>query len=298
MNINMIGVPIMYGCDVEGAQYGPYKLRENKIIDIIKDSGHDVYDLGNISIPDVSEDAKFIDHENIKYLSPIVEINTNLAHSVFCSLNAGNFPFVVGGDHSLGLGSIAGASKYHKNMAVIWIDAHRDTNTFETTPSSNCHGMPMSSSMNEGHEKLKNVYYEGQKVKPENVYIIGARQIDSGEFELEKRLDINIYDMDKVRTIGLENVISDVIKKIKASNVDGVHLSFDIDSLDKSIVPGTGTPEAEGFNMEEGKFLFTKLLGQNFVTSMDFVEFNPLLDDEDITLKTCIELLEHIFSVL
>lgn len=298
MDINVIGVPIMYGCDRNGAQYGPKKLRENKLIEIIKNGGHKVYDLGNINIPEVGEDMKYADHEKIKYLSPVVEISTNLAHSVYCSLEAGDFPFVVGGDHSLGLGSIAGASKFYEDMAVIWIDAHRDTNTFETTPSNNAHGMPMSSSMDEGHQSLRNIYYKGQKVKPKNVYTIGARQIDPGEFELQKRIDINLYDMDRVREMGLENVIKDVIDKIKASNVKGVHLSFDIDSLDESLVPGTGTPEAEGFTIEEGKQLFTEFLGQNFVTSMDFVEFNPLLDEDNITLKTCIEMLEHIFTEL
>lgn len=299
MNINIIGVPIMYGCDKDGAQYGPDKLRENGLIEIIKESGHRVYDLGNIHIPKVSEEEKYTDHEKIKYLSPVVEINTNLAHSVYCSLEAGYFPLIIGGDHSLGLGSLAGSSKYfNKKMAVIWIDAHRDTNTFETTPSSNAHGMPLSSSMDEGHEKLRNVYYHGQKVKPENVYIIGGRQIDPGEFELEKRIDANIYDMDKVREMGLENVISQVIEKINSSDVDGVHLSFDIDSLDQSLVPGTGTPEAKGFSMDEGKSLFTEFLGQAFIRSMDFVEFNPLLDKDDITLKTCIDMLKHIFRQL
>ena len=299
MDINIIGVPIMYGCDKEGAQYGPKKLRESGIVEIIEEEGHKVYDLGNIYIPEVSESKKYVDHEKIKYLSPVADINTNLANGVYCSLEAGYFPFIIGGDHSLGLGSIAGASKhFKKKMAVIWIDAHRDTNTFETSPSANAHGMPLSSSMDEGHEILRNIYYQGQKVKPKDVYIIGGRQIDPGEFELEKRIDANIYDMDRVRVIGLERVIGEVLDKINSSDVDGVHLSFDIDALDESLVPGTGTPESEGFTMDEGKELFTEFLGQGFVTSMDFVEFNPLLDKEDVTLKTCIEMLRHIFSLL
>lgn len=298
MNINLIGVPIMYGCDREGAQYGPAALRENNIIEIIKKAGHEVYDMGDIHVPKVSEDEKFAGHENIKYLEAVAEINTNLAHSVYSTLKAGYFPFVVGGDHSLGLGSIAGSSKYFKEMAVIWIDAHRDTNTFVSSPSANSHGMPMSSSMNQGHEKFTNLYYKGQKVKPENVYIIGARQIDPGEFELQKKINMNLYDMDRVRDMGIDKVISEVIEKIKNSSVDGVHLSFDIDSLDDSLVPGTGTPEPGGFTIEEGKLFFTKFLREKFVTSMDFVEFNPKLDRDNITLKTCIEMLQHIFTNL
>lgn len=298
MNIDLIGVPINYGCDKEGAQYGPSTLRENHIINVIENSNHQIEDLGDIPIPKVSIEEKYADHENMKYLNPVIEINTNLAEQVYSSIKSGNFPFIIGGDHSLGMGSIAASSRYFNDIAVIWVDAHGDINTHETSPSGNIHGMPLAASMGVGHPSLTNIYFEGQKVKPENVYILGARDIDPGEIQLAKDLNLNLYSMDIVREKGLINILKEIIDKVKISNVDGVHLSFDIDVLDKSIVPGTGTAVDSGFNLDEGKLVFTKLLEENFVTSMDFVELNPLLDDPDKkTIKVCMDMIEHIFKI-
>lgn len=299
MDINLIGVPLMYGCDRYGVQYGPDKLREHDMVGIIEKQGHTVKDLGNVDVPEASEADKYVDHPKLKYLNPVAETNNNLAKKVYESLNEKSFPFVIGGDHSLGIGSIAGASKYAKDIAVIWIDAHGDINTHETSPSGNIHGMPLAASMNLGHPNLTNVFYDGKKVKPENVYILGARDLDKGEVILAEELDLNLYTMDTIREKSLEVVIKEIIEKVNLSNVDGVHLSFDIDVLDSSIVPGTGTPVVSGLTLNEGKSLFTKFLGEGFVTSMDFVEFNPELEDENkTTLNTCLEMLDHIASNL
>ncbi len=299
VKINVIGIPLYYGCDRDGAQYGPDKLRENGLVDIITSNGHEVYDMGNIYVPNVSVEDKYKDSEKIKYLNPIVNVNTNLANNVYSSLVGGGFPFTIGGDHSLGAGSIAGASKYFSDLAVIWVDAHGDINTDETSPSRNAHGMPLAASMNVGHPSLTNIYFQGQKVKPENVHIIGVREIDEGEKKLVERLKLNFYTMETVREKGLNNLLQKIIGDIKASNVDGVHLSFDIDVLDAILVPGTGTPVNNGFTMDEGKHLLTTILNEKFVTSMDFVEFNPKIDHEDgRTLNNCLELLDHIFKVM
>lgn len=299
MDINLIGIPLKYGCDRDGVDIGPDKLREEGIMDLIIKHGHKVYDMGNIYVPDVPAVNKYLDHHQLKYLNTVAMTNENLANNVYCTLKANKFPFVIGGDHSLAMGSIAGASKYKKNLAVIWIDAHADINNSETSPSGNTHGMPLAASMNVGHPLLRDIYFKGQKVDPKNVYNIGGRDIDPGEFEIAKKLGLELYTMDKVRAIGLENLIDKVISDIRNSDVDGVHLSFDIDAIDPSLVPGTGTPVAGGFDMEETKMLFTKFLGEKFVTSMDFVEFNPKIDHEDkTTTKTCMEVLDHIFKEL
>lgn len=297
MDINVIGVPLSYGCDIDGVNFGPKILREYGIIDIIKKNGHNVFDMGDIYVPTLSEELKYRDHPKMKYLNPIIEINTNLANNVYCSLKGSGFPFVIGGDHALGMGSIAGASNFFKDMAVIWVDAHGDINTFETSPSGNLHGVPLAASMNVGDSSVTNIYYNGEKVKPENVYLLGCRDIDSGELALVNELNLNMYTMETVGERGLENVLKEIIEKIKESNVDGVHLSFDIDVLDSSLVPGTGTPVPNGFSIEEGKEVFTQLLSENFITSMDFVELNPVIDNEDKrTVTNCIEILEHIFK--
>ncbi len=296
MKFNLIGVPVNYGCDREGAQFGPETFRKNNILDLIKKEGHEVCDKGDIEIPFASPEEKFAGHRNLKYLGPIVEYSNNLAEAVYGSLNENAVPFVLGGDHSLGMGSIAGASRHFGEIAVIWIDAHGDINTESSSPSGNIHGMPLAASMNEGNPALTNIYYNGQKVKPENVYIIGARDIDQGEYDLVERVKLNLYTMKTVRETGLENVLKSIINKINKSSVNGVHLSFDIDALDKSIVPGTGTAVSEGFSMEEGKLIFSGLIENININSMDFVELNPVIDDEDKkTVKNCFELLRHIF---
>ncbi|NLY46552.1 MAG: arginase [Tissierella sp.] len=296
MNINLIGVPIKYGCDRDGVQFGPDRLRELGIMDIIRNNGFNVYDMGNIYVPDILDECKYDWHKTAKYFDPINEVNTNLAHSVYSSLLSKSFPFVIGGDHSIGTGSISGASKHFKEMAVIWIDAHGDINDIETSPTGNVHGMPLAATMNVGHPNMTNLYYEGIKVKPENVYIIGARDLDPGEIDLVEKLNINLYTMDDINTIGLEKILDDTITKLKSSNVDGVHLSFDIDVLDSEIVPGTGTPVGDGINVLESKIILDKILSSKLVTSIDFVEFNPLLDIEDKTAKVCMEILEFIFE--
>lgn len=296
MNVNLIGVPIKYGCDRDGVQFGPDKLRALGVIDIIKSNGYSVYDMGNLYVPDIMEECKYNWHKTAKYFDPIKDVTTNLAHSVYSSLESSSFPFVIGGDHSLGMGSIAGASKFFEEIAVIWVDAHGDINDIETSPSGNVHGMPLAASMNVGHPDLTNLYYKGIKVKPENVYIIGARDLDPGEIDLAEKLKINLYTMDDINNIGLEEILTDAINKIKSSNVDGVHLSFDIDVLDSEVAPGTGTPVKDGLNVEESKLILDMILSSKFITSMDFVEFNPILDIEDKTSKICVELLDFIFK--
>lgn len=298
MNINLIGVPINYGCDRDGVEFGPNKLRKSGIIEGLESNGKKVYDMGNLCIPTIDENDKYKWHDKMKYLKPVVDVNRNLAHLVYSSLNSNSFPLVIGGDHSLGLGSISGASKYFKNMAIIWIDAHGDINDGETSPSGHIHGMPLAGAMNVGHPDLTDLYYPGQKVRPENVYIIGARDLDPGEVILAKNLNLNLYEMETIRKLGLENQLEDVIQKIKKSGVDGVHLSFDIDCLDPSIVPGTGTPVKDGFTLEEGNTIFKYLLNSRLITSMDFVEYNPKIDDKsNTTLNTCMDLFKS-FSKL
>lgn len=298
LDISLIGVPIMYGCDREGTQYGPDRLREKNVIETIQKHQHRVYDFGNLYIPYFSPTKKHYHHKKIKYLKPILDMSNNLSHLVYSSLMANSFPFVIGGDHSLGLGSISGTSRFCDNLAVIWIDAHGDINTYETSPSGNAHGMPLALALGVGEPSLINVYYDGPKVKPGNVYIIGARDLDRGEIKLAKELNLNLYTMDRINKMGIENVIEEVVGKIKDSPIDGIHLSFDIDVLDKSLVPGTGTPVENGFSIEESKILLEGFLNTGLIKSMDFVELNPFLDLEDTTADLCIELVDWIFKVL
>lgn len=294
MDINIIGVPLKYGCDRDGVEFGPDKLRSLGIVQKLKSQRNDVYDLGNIFVPCISKDEKYKDHQSMKYLNTIVEVNQNLAHSVYSSLKGDSFPLVIGGDHSLAIGSIAGVSKFFKKIAVIWVDAHGDINDISSSPSGNIHGMPLAASMAIGDPSLTNLYFKGEKVSPRDVYIIGARDLDTGEIKIAKDNKINLFTMEEIKEKGLISILKTVIEKIKDSDIDAVHLSFDIDSMDKSLVPGTGTPVDGGFTLDETKSILENILKEGFVRSMDFVELNPDLDRDEKTSKVCMDLIEAI----
>lgn len=297
MDINLIGVPIFYGCDRYGANLGVDSLRKKDIIGTIR-KYYNVYDLGDMYIQQVEDKDKFSFHPDMKYLDPISDANTNLAHTVYTSLKCGCFPLIVGGDHSLGVGSISGASKFYENLAVLWIDAHGDINTHLTTYSKNVHGMPLAASMGLGHEKLTNIYFDGAKVAPENVFLIGVRDLDQGEKELIEKLDMHVYTPEYIRRIGISNVVSEILEKLMWQNIDAIHLSFDLDFIDAAYVPGTGTRVKNGFSVEEAKEFLSKFVQSGMVKSMDLVELNPLLDIDDITSDIAIELIDTVFSNL
>jgi len=298
MDIDVIGVPLYYGCDRKGAELGPDKLREKKIIDIIEKHHHKIIDKGDISVTEVSNKDKYKDHPKMKYLDEIVKVNSNLAHEVYNSLSEHHFPLILGGDHALGLGSVSGSSHFFKELAVIWIDAHGDINTEETSPSGNIHGMPLAASLGVGNEKLKNVYFNGLKVKPENVFIIGARDLDPGEVILAEEKNVNICSMEQIKEQGLETVLESVVQEIKSKNVNAIHLSYDLDSMDGSLVPGTGLPIPDGFSVKQVKLLLKRLFETSLVRSMDIVELNPLLDKEDITAELAIDLIDFVSDLI
>lgn len=296
MKINLIGVPLFYGCDRKGVDLGPDYLRARNLSQVLKAHGHEVYDLGNIFVEKKEESDKYSYHSHMKYLDAIIDVNENLANAVYCSKEAGYFPLVLGGDHSLGLGSISGIAKHNNDFAVIWVDAHGDINTPETSPSGNVHGMPLGAAMGFGVSELTELCFKGIKVKPENVFIVGARDLDAGEVELIKNKNINAYSTEEVRSQGIESIMKDIYAKLNERNIKNVHLSFDIDCIDSKLVPGTGTPVENGMTIDEVKFLLRSLGESNLVKSMDFVELNAELDNTDDTLDLCMELLDHTFT--
>ncbi|MCM8711431.1 arginase [Clostridium sp. SYSU_GA19001] len=296
MDISIIGVPIFYGADKKGPEYGPSKLREKKIVEVIGKHNHRVFDFGDLYVPEVKEYNKFFSHPNMKYLDPIVQVNNNLAHIVYSSIMGGSFPLIIGGDHSLGLGSVAGASKAFKSFAVIWIDAHGDINTQETSESGNVHGMSLAKAMGIGYPDLVDVYFKGKKVENENVYIVGARDLDKGEYDLIKKEDLNVYTAKRIHEYGIKHVVNEVLENLKNKNIENVHLSFDLDFIDAQFVPGTGTPVHNGMTIEETETLLKMFADSKLIKSMDFVELNPLLDRNDTTADLAIDLLDWTFK--
>ena len=289
MDISVIGMPLFYGCDRPGVEQGPKILRENKIIDILS-KNHKVIDLGDIDIPFAKEDEKFLVNSKMNYLKQVIDSNSYLAEKVYFAFNNNTLPFVVGGDHSLALGSLAGASKYFSDdLAVVWIDAHGDLNTHETSPSGNIHGMPLAASIGFGYNALTSLFFNKRKVDPKNIFLVACRDLDKGEIDLINDLDINIWTMDDINNKGINKVTSELLEKIADENLNNIHLSYDIDCLDPYYVPGTGTPVEDGLSVKESSILLHGIFSTSDVKCIDFVEFNPLLDKNNKTKETCID---------
>ncbi|PAB56800.1 arginase [Anaeromicrobium sediminis] len=297
MNINLIGAPTFYGADKKGPDLAPNKLRQLGLLSVLNKT-HKVYDLGNVYVPTVSTEDKFSDHSNVKYYNPLMNLNSSIAHLVSLSLKNNYFSLVIGGDHSVALGSIAGISSVYKNFGVVWFDAHTDINTYKTSPSGNFHGMPLAYAMGLGDNGIENIYSHGSPIPSKNVFIIGARDIDSGEREFIKEKDLKVYSPEYIRKRTIKGIFDEIMENVKSSGIEALHISFDLDFLDASLVPGTGTPVGNGFSLEDAKEFFSLFASTNLVKSMDFVEYNVLLDKNNVTGNLSIDLLDHIFNKL
>lgn len=238
------------------------------------------YDLGNVQSSIIAE-PKYSANPEVKYLDTVVDMTTQLRDKVDSVIRQGYFPLVIGGDHSLGLGSTAGAALACDNIGVIWFDAHGDFNTEETSPSGNLHGMPCAALMGWCKSALSQV--ATKRIPTQNFFWIGARDLDPGEVEFAKEYNLHIYTADMVREKGMAVVMSEVIKTLEAQNINKVHLSIDIDGMDPSIICGTGTKVEDGLNNGQFYTFVDSIFATNKVVSTDLVEYNHLLDDEDET---------------
>ena len=298
MKINVIGVPLNLGCDRKGVEKAPNYLRERGLMSLIRSHGHKAFDLGNLYVPPVTEEEKYLKGSRLKYLDVIVEVNNNLAELVYDTLRGGAFPLVIGGDHSLGLGSASGVGKCYDDFGIIWLDAHGDINTGETSPSGNIHGMPLSALMGLGSEELVNVYSPGNKVLPQNVFLVGTRSLDEGEWALIEEQHFSVYTMDTIREKGIAFVAEDIKNKLRERKIRNVHFSIDVDSIDPSYAPGTGTQVPEGLIPGEFEEFVSHMLSTNLIKSLDLVELNPELDSDDKTTNLCLSVIDYITSRL
>ena len=298
MKINVIGVPLNLGCDRKGVEKAPNYLRERGLMSLIRSHGHKAFDLGNLYVPPVTEEEKYLKGSRLKYLDVIVEVNNNLAELVYDTLRGGAFPLVIGGDHSLGLGSASGVGKCYDDFGIIWLDAHGNINTGETSPSGNIHGMPLSALMGLGSEELVNVYSPGNKVLPQNVFLVGTRSLDEGEWALIEEQHLSVYTMDTIREKGIAFVAEDIKNKLRERKIRNVHFSIDVDSIDPSYAPGTGTQVPEGLIPSEFEEFVSHMLSTNLIKSLDLVELNPELDSDDKTTNLCLSVIDYITSRL
>ncbi len=281
-NVTIIGFPMDLGAGRRGVDMGPSALRIADIKEKLESLGYNVYDSGDVFIQ-IMEKQK-IKNPKLKYLNEILKTSKTLAGKVEKVLDQDRFPLCIGGDHSMALGTIAGLSSYCKKkklkLGVIWIDAHADMNTDETTPSGNIHGMPLSASLGFGNEKLVNLTGFSPKLKPENTALIGIRSVDSLEKKLIKSLNITVYTMSDIDKLGIHRVINRVLKQFK-ENVDHIHVSFDLDSVDPTVAPGVGTPVPGGLSYRETHLLMEAIAECGCMSSLEITEVNPILDNKN-----------------
>ncbi|CDQ41329.1 MULTISPECIES: arginase [Virgibacillus] len=292
--ISIIGVPMDLGQSRRGVDMGPSALRYAGAIEKLEELKYQIYDLGDIPI--IRPDKPNTDHDSkLKNLKQVVEANQKLSEMVDQEVTKGHFPLIFGGDHSIAIGSLAGISKHYDNLGVIWYDAHGDLNSSETSPSGNIHGMPLAVSLGIGDDKLTAIGDYVPKVKPENIVIIGARSLDLGERELIRNKGIQVYTMHEIDRLGMPAVMEEAIGYLQ-NRTDGVHLSLDLDGLDPSEAPGVGTPVIGGITYRESHLAMEMLEESSMLTSAEFVEVNPILDEKNKTATVAVGLMGSLFG--
>lgn len=293
--IEIIGAPTAFGQRKLGVNFGPDALRYAGLIERIEDIGHEVIDKGNVQSPVLDMKKYKSEQKGLRNLEEVIAFSNNLYETVNETVEKGRFPLILGGDHSLSIGSIAGISKHYENLGVIWYDAHGDLNTLESSPSGNIHGMPLRALLGEGEEALTNIGGYKNKVKPENVVLIGMRDLDEGEKKYIKEAGILTYTMADIDKLGMGQVISETIEYLK-DKTDGIHLSLDVDALDPVETPGTGTIVPGGATYRESHLAMEMLHESNLIVSADLVEVNPLIDEYNKTARLAIGLMGSFFG--
>lgn len=291
--ISIVGVPMDLGQMRRGVDMGPSAIRYAGVVERLEKLGYEIKDIGDIEIG--AADRGHEPSNNLRNLKAVAEGNERLAVEIDAIIQQKRFPLVLGGDHSIAIGTLAGVSKHYKDLGVIWYDAHGDLNTADTSPSGNIHGMPLAASLGYGHPSLTTIGGYSPKIKKENVVVIGARDIDDGEKEFIKENNIKVYTMHEIDRLGMTKVMEQTINYLK-ERTDGVHLSLDLDGLDPSDAPGVGTPVLGGISYRESHLAMEMLEESHLITSAEFVEINPILDRKNQTAKVAVALMGSLFG--
>lgn len=282
--IRIIGMPMDLGQNRRGVDMGPSAARYAGMQSRLEQLGHTVHDEGNVRVPNPEEHEAEGKTRRLKAV-------TAVCHTIFemgCQCVANDdFALYLGGDHSISIGSIAAAAQ-NEPLGVLWIDAHGDFNTPETSPSGNIHGMPVATLVGEGAPDLVNVGYPGPKLQPVHIVQIGIRDLDEQERRRLMHSGINVYTMRHVDELGMAAVARQALDRLR--HLKRIHVSLDMDSLDPAVAPGVGTPVPGGLSYREAHLLM-EILGDNGrVRSLDIVEINPILDNMNQTAEMAVEL--------
>jgi arginase len=290
--IRVIGVPLDMGASRRGVDMGPSAMRVAGLEARLEALGHQVTDGGNIRV-EIAETQAFGSH-NARYLKQIAETCTRTAEAVVETLSEGQTPFVLGGDHSLAAGSVSGVAEYYRRqgqkIGVIWIDAHSDINTPDTSPSGNVHGMPLASLLGLGPELLTSIFGYSPKIAPENAVLVGIRDVDAQERANIQRAGLKtVFTMRDIDERGMRAVMEEALAA--ASNgTAGYHVSLDMDWIDPEDAPGVGTPVRGGATYREAHLAMEIIADHARMLSFEIVEVNPVIDEHNRTADLAVEL--------
>lgn len=291
-HISIIGFPMDLGAGRRGVDMGPSALRIARVTEQLEALGHLVEDEGDIRI--AGPESEKVPNPKHRYMPEIARACSKLASWFSGALDDGRFPIALGGDHSMAIGSVAGAAQHcrrsGKRLGVLWVDAHADINTPQTSPSGNIHGMPVAVSLGMGEQELTDIAFEGPKLDKANLAYIGLRSVDPGEAKAVHELGIEHYAMPDIDRLGLPTIIDRILDRFRGE-IDHLHVSFDMDAIDPRIAPGVGTPVFGGLTYREAHLVMETLAQYERFGSLEVVEVNPVLDTVNRTAELGAELI-------
>jgi len=284
--VALIGASLDLGAGRRGVDMGPSAIRYAGLDARIEGLGRDVYDWGNVegAVPEATE----MGSERVRFLAPIKQACERVAHLVARAVDEGLQPLVLGGDHSVAIGTLGGLARGNGAGGVLWLDAHGDLNRPETSPTGNVHGMPLAAALGLAGPEFESDAWPLPAVAADRVALVGVRSLDPAEAELIAEASVSVYTMSDVDLLGLERVVREALAKIAGPGF--VHVSLDMDALEPDIAPGVGTPVRGGLSYREAHLAMELVAESGLAGSLEVVEVNPILDRENETAKLAVEL--------
>jgi len=290
--IRIIAVPMDLGASRRGTDMGPSALRIAGLGAAIRDMGYSLEREEDIAVP--AMETRSVEDINARFKPQILDVCTQLGERVRAILGGGQFPLVIGGDHSIAMGTVSGAAAHFRDrgeeMGLIWFDAHGDMNVPGVSPSGNIHGMPLAHLLGRGDPDLAGILGFSPKVNPKKVALIGIRDIDAGERKIIHESGIHVFTMRDIDEIGMAKVARQAME-IVTEGTGGFHVSFDVDGCDPSVIPGSGTLVPGGIRFREAHLLLEYCADSHKMTSLEVVELNPFLDQGNVSAERTIHLI-------
>jgi arginase len=285
--VAVIGASLDLGAGRRGVDMGPSAIRYAGLASRLDALGYEYVDLGNVetAVPEATEAGD----EEARFLPQIKETSQRIARLVSHTVSDGFFPIVLGGDHSVALGTLAGLRDIHGPGGVIWIDAHGDLNSPETSPSGNVHGMVLAAALGLAGERFRDEGWGLPAVEPGRVALVGVRSLDDGERKLLRDNDVKVFTMSDLDRLGVERSVREALAHVAGPGF--VHVSLDMDAIDPDVAPGVGTPVRGGLSYREAHLAMELVAETRLASSLDVVEVNPVLDRENETGRLAVELI-------